>query len=218
MVNSLKSSLPSSKMFTFFLDSYKVAFYSALIPQCLLACPTEELLEELRKFDILRFITSGTISSFWIMAHLPPLFMWMKKHDPSLYLDHIRSWDEYTKSKMSLLLRRSPAIGPNFITSLLLPDFSTTVHDIKEILVDGLDVAIVDHFVDADDNTFCMMGFKYGPEQFADYHLMISQFLADPRRSGYFHVDGDRFTRLTTRFTEYLLKHSAYVQFHLYWP
>ncbi|KAF8817188.1 hypothetical protein BYT27DRAFT_6948895 [Phlegmacium glaucopus] len=60
-------------------DSHRVAFYSALIPQCTLAYPTEELLEDLRKFDILKFIRSGTISSFWIIAHLPPLFMWMEK-------------------------------------------------------------------------------------------------------------------------------------------
>jgi hypothetical protein len=60
------------------------------------------------------------------------------------------------------------------------------------------------------------MGFKYGPGKFTAYHLMISQFLADPLRSGTFYVDGGKFTRLATRFTEYLLNNAAYVRFHLY--
>lgn len=108
------------------------------------------------------------------------------------------------------MVDRSLGLGPNFIASLVLPDFPTMVHDIKEILVDGLNAAIIDDFVDADDNSLCMMG-KYGPEKYVDYHLMISQFLEDPLRSGKFYVDGDSFARLATRFTEYLSKRPAYV-------
>lgn len=117
------------------------------------------------------------------------------------------------KSRITRLVDRSPDLGPNLLSSLVLPDFPTMVHDIKEILGDGLDAAIIDDFVDADNNTLCMTWFKYGPEKFADYHSMISQLLQDPLRSEDFYVGGDSFVRLATRFTEYLLKHPAYVQF-----
>ena len=120
---------------------------------------------------------------------------------------------------ISLLVNRCSELGLNFITALVLPDLTlpTLVNDIKEILVDGLSVAIIDDFVDADDNTLCMMSFKYGPEKFTDYHSMVSQLLNDPPRSEIFYVDGDRFAILAIRFTNYLLKHVAYV-FNWYWP
>lgn len=118
---------------------------------------------------------------------------------------------------MSRLVDRCPKLGPNFIASLVLPNFPTTFHDMKEILVDGFDAENIENFLDADDTTFGMMDFKYGPEKFADYHSMISQLLLDPLRYGKFYVDGNSFKRLATMFTKYLLNHPAYV-FPLYWP
>lgn len=117
------------------------------------------------------------------------------------------------KNMMSVLVNRSSELGLNFISSLVLPQFTTMTRDINEILVDGLNVEMIDDFADTEDNTLRLISFKYEPKEFTDYHSMISQLLEDSLRSGVFYVDGDRFTILATKFTKYLLRYPGYVHF-----
>jgi hypothetical protein len=109
--------------------------------------------------------------------------------------------DEYLKSELVLYLAHSP-LAQQSVTALMLPTFLEHYSTIIKLLARELDLNSRSQFITALHRFLFPFDWVVQQEYMGKYHLLLSEFLGDPRRSKEFYIDGDKFATLAKTFAE----------------
>ena len=111
--------------------------------------------------------------------------------------------DKYLKSELVHYLAHSH-LAQQHVTALMLPTFIEHNSAISNVLARELNL-------DSQKEFFRASRLFVYPFYWAKYHLLLLDFLGDPRRSKEFYIDGDKFATLATTFAKYIFTPFMYV-------
>ena len=113
-----------------------------------------------------------------------------------------------------LFLAAHSHLAQQYVTASMLLAFEQRL-TIDQLLTRELNLNSQSQFFKASLHVFFPFGWESGQEYMPKYHLLLSEFLGDPRRSKEFYIDGDKFTTLATTLAKYIFTPYMYVSLFL---
>ena len=177
---------------------------------CVLSYPTSELLAALRRSDIHDFLSlllsnsALLLSPVTINRQISDLFDWLEHHsgrDSELYASYLRAWDKHIVTSLLVALEAPQVrVAGLFVASALHPQFWKHCTIIREIInwkePEGEATRLPTHSLFQ--SIYAGELDEEEPNS-TGYHMMLSQFLNDPSRSGPLYADEFKFTCLATK-------------------